>query len=133
MDNFGFIHGELDIKILILFILRRLPSPVNAQTLQELCSVDTGIGYFDYAECLAHLVETGHVEEVTSDRYQITEKEGSERADRGVEPTLFRADEGGAAHGADRGGDAQRPHDRGLPHAKRRGVCRKPLAFRREG
>jgi len=74
MENFGFIHGELDIKILILFILRRLPSPVNAQTLQELCAIDTGIGYFDYAECLAHLVETGHVEEVSPDRYLITEK-----------------------------------------------------------
>ncbi|NCB51024.1 MAG: DUF4364 family protein [Clostridia bacterium] len=74
MDNFGFIHGELDIKILILFILRRLPSPVDAQTLQELCAVDTGIGYFDYAECLAHLVDTEHVEEVSAGRYLITEK-----------------------------------------------------------
>ena len=25
MDNFGFIHGELDTKILILYVLRRLP------------------------------------------------------------------------------------------------------------
>ena len=74
MDNFGFIHGELDIKILILFILRRLPSPVDAQKLQELCAIDTGIGYFDYAECLAHLVETGHVEEAGTGRYLITEK-----------------------------------------------------------
>lgn len=74
MDNFGFIHGELDIKILILFILRRLPSPVDAQTLEELCACDTGIGYFDYTECLAHLVETGHVEETSSGMYRITEK-----------------------------------------------------------
>jgi hypothetical protein len=74
MDNFGFIHGELDIKILILFILRRLQSPVDAQTLEELCSCDTGIGYFDYAECLAHLVETGHVDEVSAGRFLITEK-----------------------------------------------------------
>lgn len=36
MDNFGFIHGELDTKILILFILRRLPRPVDADTLAEL-------------------------------------------------------------------------------------------------
>ena len=27
MDNFGFIHGELDTKILILYVLRRLPAP----------------------------------------------------------------------------------------------------------
>lgn len=74
MENFGFIHGELDIKILILFVLRRLPSPVDAQTLEELCACDTGIGYFDYAECLAHLVETGHVDEVSAGNYLITEK-----------------------------------------------------------
>ena len=42
MDNFGFIHGELDTKILILFILRRLPRPVDADTLAELCFCDTG-------------------------------------------------------------------------------------------
>lgn len=74
MDNFGFIHGELDTKILILFVLRRLPSPVDAQTLQELCSCDTGVGYFDYAQCLAELVETGHVDEVSPERYLITDK-----------------------------------------------------------
>lgn len=74
MDNFGFIHGELDIKILILFVLRRLPAPVDAQTLEELCRCDDGIGYFDYADCLADLVETGHVEELSRGRYRITEK-----------------------------------------------------------
>lgn len=74
MDNFGFIHGELDIKILILFVLRRLPAPVDAQTLEELCRCDDGIGYFDYADCLADLVETGHVAELDRARYRITEK-----------------------------------------------------------
>ena len=47
MDNFGFIHGELDTKILILFILRRLPRPVDADTLAELCFCDTGVSWFD--------------------------------------------------------------------------------------
>jgi hypothetical protein len=74
VDNFGFIHGELDIKILILFILRRLPAPVEPQTLLELCACDTGIGYFDYSECLAHLVETGHVDETAEGKYLITDK-----------------------------------------------------------
>ena len=49
MDNFGFIHGELDTKILILFILRRLPRPVDADTLAELCFCDTGVSWFDYS------------------------------------------------------------------------------------
>lgn len=74
MDSFGFIHGELDIKILILFVLRRLPSPVKGQELSELCSCDTGIGWFDYAHCLVGLVETRHVEELPGGRYVITDK-----------------------------------------------------------
>ena len=32
MDNFGFIHGELDTKILILFILRRLAQAGGIRT-----------------------------------------------------------------------------------------------------
>ena len=85
MDQFGFIHSMLDIKILILFILRRLPGTVEPETLLELCQCDDGIGYFDYSECLSELVETGHVEQ-TEDGYTITEK-GRRNADA-VESSL---------------------------------------------
>ena len=74
MESFGFIHGELDTKILILYVLRRLPRPVEAGTLSELCSFDSGVGWFDYADCLAGLVDTGHVEELPGERYVITDK-----------------------------------------------------------
>ena len=37
MARLGFIHEKLDIKILILFILRRLPGEVEPETLCELC------------------------------------------------------------------------------------------------
>ena len=74
MDSFGFIHGELDIKILILYVLRRLPAPVDGQTLYELCCVDTGVGWFDYSDCLADLAERGLVEELSGERYIITDK-----------------------------------------------------------
>lgn len=74
MDNFGFIHGELDTKILILYVLRRLPRPVDANTLAELCSFDNGVSWFDYAGCLADLVDTGHIEKLSGERYMITEK-----------------------------------------------------------
>ena len=63
MDNFGFIHDKLDIKILILFILRRLPGSVDPETLLELCQCDDGIGYFDYSDCLSELVATGYIVE----------------------------------------------------------------------
>ena len=38
MDNFGFIHGELDTKILILYVLRRLPRPVVRLIARKLMS-----------------------------------------------------------------------------------------------
>ena len=85
MDNFGFIHDKLDIKILILFVLRRLPGAVDPETLLEICQCDGGIGYFDYTDCLSELVETGHITE-DEDGFRITDK-GSRNADA-VESSL---------------------------------------------
>lgn len=73
MGRLGFIHEKLDIKILILFILSRLPACVEPETLQELCQCDGGVGYFDYSQCLSELIETGHVLE-QEDGYIISDK-----------------------------------------------------------
>ena len=44
MENrFGFIREKLDIKILILFILKRLTAPVDFDKLSELTMCDDGI------------------------------------------------------------------------------------------
>ena len=72
-ERFGFIHEKLDLKILILFILRRLAAPVNDTTLAELTLLDDGIVYFDYAECLDELERTGHIAR-QEDGWVITEK-----------------------------------------------------------
>jgi len=71
--NFGFIHEKLEIKILILFILRRLPEPVSFYVLTELTMCDDGISYFDFTECVAELVETEHMR-LEDGKYSLTEK-----------------------------------------------------------
>ena len=74
MDHHGFIHEKMDIKLLILFILSRLPAPVDRGTLDELCQqCDDGVGYFDYSDCLGELMRTGHSTE-EDEEYLITEK-----------------------------------------------------------
>ena len=69
----GFIHEKLDIKILLLFILQRLPDMVTANELSQFALIDAGINYFDYIECLDELTRTGHVVS-TEAGYSITEK-----------------------------------------------------------
>ena len=71
--RFGFIRDKLEIKILILFILRRLSEPVDMDTLTDLTLCDDGISFFDYADCVAELRSSGHIEE-TESGWVITEK-----------------------------------------------------------
>ena len=85
MDQVGRLSEKLDIKILILFVLRRLPGTVDPETLWELCQFDSGIDYFDYSDCLSELEETGHVTR-TPKGYSITDK-GARNADA-VESSL---------------------------------------------
>ena len=74
MDHLGFIHEELDIKILILYILRRLPGSVDPNTLCDLCrDCDTGVGYCAYSDCLADLIDNGLIAE-SEEGLRITEK-----------------------------------------------------------
>ncbi len=74
MDHWGFIHEELDIKILILFVLRRLPGVVDPSELSDLCrSCDEGFDYFEYSDCLADLIDNGLIAE-NEDGFRITEK-----------------------------------------------------------
>ena len=73
MEQLGTLHDKLDIKILILFVLNQLPAPVDAQLLYDQVFSDAGIGYFDYADCLAELVDTAQIEKHAG-KYHISEK-----------------------------------------------------------
>ena len=70
----GFIHGELEQKILILYILSRLAEPVPFDMLLDMSLCDDGIHYFDFTERLSELVDTGHVACPEEKFYRITDK-----------------------------------------------------------
>ena len=71
--NYGFVHEIVDIKVLVLFIMRRLPEPVTMEVLLELIMFDDGISYFDVTDGIYGLVKTGHLL-FAHDKYSITDK-----------------------------------------------------------
>ena len=73
-QRFGFIHDKMDLKVLILFLLRRLPAPVDRESLMDITLLcDDGVGYFEFSECLHELLETEHVS-LENNMYLVTEK-----------------------------------------------------------
>lgn len=61
MARFGFIHDKLDIKLLVLYIMDRVASPIDFATLTDLAMCDNGVDYFQFAEAAAELLESGHL------------------------------------------------------------------------
>ena len=55
MENRGFIQDKLEIKFLILYIADRLIEPVPYDVILDLAMCDSGVGYFDFSECLTDL------------------------------------------------------------------------------
>lgn len=74
MEPHGFLHNQTDVKILILFILARIDTPLSGQEIYEVAYQDESLNYFTLAESLPQLEETGHVAKNKSGRYTITEK-----------------------------------------------------------
>ena len=74
MERHGFIHDMLDVKVLILYIMSRAMYPVDLQKIYELSYQDDGLSYFDVAQAVPQMVESGHLEPVEGERYVITEK-----------------------------------------------------------
>ena len=70
----GFIHDQLEIKFLILYITARVIEPIPFETVWDLCMCDEGVDYFDFAECLSDLVETGHLTLSEDGLYAVTDK-----------------------------------------------------------
>lgn len=74
MERRGYMHDILNVKVLILYVMARVETPITPQTVYELCYQDESLSYFDVQESIPQLVETGHLEQLPNDRYVITEK-----------------------------------------------------------
>ena len=74
MEPKGFIHDMLDVKLLILYVMARVVYPVDLQKLYELAYQDDRFSYFDLAQAVPQMIDSGHLEEVEGDRYVITQK-----------------------------------------------------------
>lgn len=74
MEPHGFLHNQTDVKILILFILSRIDTPLSGQEIYEVAYQDESLNYFTLAESLPQLEATGHIAQNGSGRYTITEK-----------------------------------------------------------
>lgn len=73
MARMGFIHDKLDIKLLVLYLLSRTAAPVDFATLTDLAMCDPGVDYFEFAEAVGELVQSGHLS-LEDDLYAVTEK-----------------------------------------------------------
>lgn len=74
MKRLGFIHDMMDVKVLILFVAARSSYPLTAQEVYELCYQDECLSYFDVCTALPQMVESGHMQKLDDERYEITDK-----------------------------------------------------------
>lgn len=70
----GSLHTKMDVKVIILYILSRIETPLPIEELYEVAFVDDSLNYFIFAESLPELVESGHIEQDENGCYSITEK-----------------------------------------------------------
>ena len=98
-QRFGFIHDEMELKVLILYVLRKVNMPVPRNELTDLVLLcDDGIGYFEFAACLYDLIRTGHIREEDG-AYALTQKgvENGMAAEQGIRYSVrIRADKASA-------------------------------------
>ena len=74
MEQRGFIHDMLDVKVLILFVAAKALYPMDVQKIYELCYQDDCLSYFDVTVAVPEMVKSGHLEEAEPGLYVITQK-----------------------------------------------------------
>lgn len=73
MSPIGFIQNELDLKLLVLYIMAKAAGPITFLQLLELALCDAGVDYFSLTQAVEHMVETGQLSK-QGERYAITDK-----------------------------------------------------------
>ena len=61
MSRTGYIQSELDLKLLVLYIMARTAAPITFLQLLDLALCDAGVDYFSLTEAVNHLAETEHL------------------------------------------------------------------------
>jgi hypothetical protein len=78
MVRYGFIRTKDEIKFLILTAMTYLPFRVSYDAIVDICTwCDDGFGYFELSEAFSELIDSGHIDQFTSDSddlFSITEK-----------------------------------------------------------
>lgn len=69
----GFIHDKLDTKLLVLYIMDRAAGPIDFATLTDLSMCDPGVDYFQFAEAVSELTDSGHLHQ-DGEIYAVTDK-----------------------------------------------------------
>ena len=73
MSRVGFIQDEMDLKLLVLYIMARVAAPITFLQLLDLALCDAGVDYFSLTEVVNHLVATEHLK-LEEEHYSITDK-----------------------------------------------------------
>ncbi len=58
------LRDKNDIKIFILYLLRHIGYPLDFVSINDIVVQDGYVGYFDFVECFAELLETGNIREL---------------------------------------------------------------------
>lgn len=74
MDTGGFLHDKMDVKILILFILSRIETPLPLEDIYAVAYQDDSLNYFVLVEGVEELTRSEHIRKDDSGCYSITEK-----------------------------------------------------------
>lgn len=73
MARRGYIQDDLDVKVLILYLMSRVAAPIELPVLTDLALCDEGMDYFRMTQAVTELEQTEHLT-LEDGRYGITDK-----------------------------------------------------------